>query len=345
MHIGARRVFRLSSSIALSLAAAYALNMSMAYMAPLFAFILGAAPKAPLTPKALAGVLVAITVLLGVGLLLIPTLLYYPAAGLVMVLMGMFLANYISLNLGKGPVGTVLLVGVAMITMVGQLGYGIAQLLMLEMLLSIALAVVCQWLVYPLFPEDPGPPLEMPKPEPEQSTWLAARATLIVFPAYLLGLTNPTFYTPLILKSVALGSQASEADLRGARVELLSSTFLAGVMAILFWFCLKLAPNLWMFTLWTLAFSLFITAKLYGVLPTKHAPTFWQNVMITLLILVGQAVADSANGKDPYMAFAVRMSLFISVTIYASFAIEFLEWLKQRQLRRRQVARRQMEAT
>ena len=32
------------------------------------------------------------------------------------------------------------------------------------------------------------------------------------------------------------------------------------------------------------------------------------------LILLGSAVQDSANGKDVYQAFAVRMSLFVGVT-------------------------------
>ena len=57
-----------------------------------------------------------------------------------------------------------------------------------------------------------------------------------------------------------------------------------------------------------------------------------------MLILVGPAVGDSANGKDVYAAFFVRMGLFIGVTIYAWLALVFLEWLRTRKQVRLQAA-------
>ena len=47
-----------------------------------------------------------------------------------------------------------------------------------------------------------------------------------------------------------------------------------------------------------------------------------------MLILLGPAVEDSANGKDVYKAFAVRMGLFLLITLYAWLALIFLEWLR-----------------
>jgi len=90
-----------------------------------------------------------------------------------------------------------------------------------------------------------------------------------------------------------------------------------------------------MFTLWTLAFTTWMAAKLYGIFPSRFSPSFWKNVAVTTMILVGPAVADSANGKDPYKAFAVRMALFICVTLYAWLALVFLEWLRERKLKKR----------
>ena len=130
-------------------------------------------------------------------------------------------------------------------------------------------------------------------------------------------LTNPAAYAATIMKSVALGQQASETDVRVAGRELIGSTVLAGLLAVLMWFGLKLSPNLWMFTLWSLLFSLFLVAKFYGVLASRFTPAFWQNVLVTLFILVGPAVADTESGKDPYKASAVRICLFLGVTIYA----------------------------
>jgi hypothetical protein len=51
----------------------------------------------------------------------------------------------------------------------------------------------------------------------------------------------------------------------------------------------------------------------------------WLNTFITLIILLGQSVQDSALGKDVYTAFAVRMGLFIAVTLYACLMVRLLD--------------------
>ena len=85
-----------------------------------------------------------------------------------------------------------------------------------------------------------------------------------------------------------------------------------------------------MFFLWTLLLGIFLAGKFYGVLATRYPPSFWQNVLVTMLILLGPAVEDSASGKDVYKAFAVRMGLFLLITLYAWMALIFLEWLRAR---------------
>jgi len=130
MHIGARRVFRLSITTSLSLAAGYALALDMPFMAPLFGFMLTAAPKPPMGPKALLGLLLVLAIMLSSGLILTPILLNYAATGLLLVALGLFLANYISLNLGKPPVGSLLTMGVTLIAMMGQVSFSLATLVM-----------------------------------------------------------------------------------------------------------------------------------------------------------------------------------------------------------------------
>jgi hypothetical protein len=218
--------------------------------------------------------------------------------------------------------------------MIGQVSYALAVLIISELLIAIAIAIVCQWLVYPWFPEDPGPVAEQPKPAPQKSKWLAARATLIVYPSFLLGLTDPLFYAPIIMKSVALGQQAEETQVKVAGRELLGSTLMAALVALLFWFCLKLSPILWMFFLWTLLFCTVIVALMFGLIRSRFTPSFWLNVFVTMLIFVGPAVSDSANGKDPYTASMVRLGLFVGVTVYAWMAMVFLNWFRRRSIER-----------
>ena len=72
------------------------------------------------------------------------------------------------------------------------------------------------------------------------------------------------------------------------------------------------------------------SSRLCRVCPSRYPASFWLNVATTMLILLGPAVEDSANGKDVYAAFLVRLGLFVAVTLYAWLAIYFLEWLRAR---------------
>jgi dipeptide/tripeptide permease len=330
LPLPARRVFRLGLATALALACGYGLGRPLPYMAPILALVLTAIPAPPLRLKGLVILLVLVLVTSGLGLLLVPVLIHYRVVGLIVVVLGLYLANDLSLNRGKGPVGTFLTVGLTLITAAGVADFASALMVAEEMVVGIVLAVICQRIVYPLFPEDP-PPLgsaAKPKPNAEASSWLAVRTTIIVIPAYFLSLINPLMYLSIIMKAVSLGQQSSALDARSAGRELLASTFFGGCFAVVFWFALKLHPDLLMFALWMLLFGLLIGAKMFGVSASHYPPSFWQNVGVTMLILVGPAVADSANGKDPYTAFAVRLSLFVAVTLYAWAAIVVLEHLR-----------------
>lgn len=341
MPIAARRVFRLSLTMALALAGAYGLALPLPFLAPLFALVLTAAPAPPVGPKGLFGLILLVVVTLGVGLLLIPMLLNYQVTAVLLVAVGLYFSTYLTVHQGKALVGTFLTVGFTLISAAGMLDFGLATLVIKALVLGIAVAIVCQWMVYPWFPEDQATARATKAAAPPdilQSNWIALRAALIVLPAYLLALTNPAAYLAIIMKSISLAQQGSVVSARNAGRELLGSTFLGGCFAILFWFALKIQPTLWMFFLWMLLFGVYFAAKMFGVSASRFPASFWQNVVVTLLILLGPAVEDSANGKDVYQAFAVRMGLFVAVTLYAWLAIHLLEQLRTRRRRSRLTA-------
>jgi hypothetical protein len=331
LPLGARRVFRLSLTAALALAFSYALGGAMPFLAPIMALALTAPPGPPLPVKALVGLLVLVVVTLGTGLLLVPVLNLYPAVGLLLVALGLFFSIDLSVNRGKAAAGTFLTMGLTIIPAAGvmsfQAAFGVAE----NLFLAIILAIICQHVVAPFFPEDPVPARPpTPGTGSETSAWIALRTTLIVYPVLLLGLFDPTTYLPIVMKAVSIGQQGSLLRAREAGRELLGSTFLGGIFAIVFWFGLKLEPSLFMFTLWMALLTGFGAARFYGIVASRFSPPFWNNVLVTMLILVGPAVADSAGGKDPYKAFAVRMALFVAVTLYAWAAIAVLEHLRGR---------------
>jgi hypothetical protein len=144
-------------------------------------------------------------------------------------------------------------------------------------------------------------------------------------PAYLLAITDPASYMPIIMKSVSLGRQSCTTTARSAARDLIGSTLVGGLLAITFWFALRLFVDLWMFYLWMMLFGLLVGRKLYRIRPTRYSPGFWMNSLVTMIILLGQSVQDSAAGKDVYTAFAVRMGLFVAVTVYACLMLVIFE--------------------
>jgi hypothetical protein len=93
---------------------------------------------------------------------------------------------------------------------------------------------------------------------------------------------------------------------------------------------LDLMTNLWMFFWWILLVALYVAAKIYQIIPSRIPASFWVDVVLTMFILLGAAVQDSANGQDVYQAFAMRMCFFIMLALYAWLAIVVLERIRHR---------------
>lgn len=343
MPIEAQRAFRLACSATAALVIAYALAMPLAYLAPALAVALSATINKPVAVKHLLALLVLVALCTGVGIALGPLLIHYPVSAILVVTVGLFLANSIVVSGGaKALVGLLLTMGVAMISAAAVASAVLAKVVVIALIGGSAIAVVCHSVACLVFPEhdliaEPTAPDAAPvaaSASASDTRWLAIRATLILLPAYFMVLVNPTLYMPLIMKSANLGQQASMLEARVAARELLLSTALAGVCAVMFWFALKLAPSLWFFGWWMLLFMLYLAGKLHGALASRFGATFWQAVAIQMLILLGPAVQDSANGNDVYQAFAIRFSLFMVVTLYAISAIWLLEYWRERRSER-----------
>lgn len=326
-----QRALRLATGTALCLTASFGLGLPIPFLAPVLCLLLLASINRPLPFK--AGLVLALAALLttGIGLLLIPLLRYYPVSGVLLISVGLFLAFRFGLRGGNTLIMTFLVIGLTMISSAGIAEFELAAMVIGALVKGLLLAVVVVALSHGLFPDPPNAPSPPPAPPlpAEEVSRIALRATLIVLPAFLLALIDPAGYLPIILKAVSLGQQSSTTNARNAGRELLGSTLLAGLLAILFWSALSLFVHLWMFFLWMLLFGLVLARKLYALSPTRFTPGFWLNTLITLIILLGQSVQDSAAGKDVYTAFAIRMGLFILVTLYACLMVHLLDQRRQ----------------
>lgn len=321
---GAQRSLRCAMGTALSLAASFGLGLEVPFIAPVLAWLLLCALDQPLTLKAGVALALAVLATTGLGLLLVPVLRYYPLVGVLVVSTCLFLVFRFGLRGGNVLMVTFLVIGLTMISSAGVASFALAATVSSALVKGLSLAVVAVAVSHGLFPEAPGRRAAPARAPNGSVAWAALRATLIVVPTFLLALIDPASYLPIILKAVSLGQQATSTARHAGR-ELMGSTLCGGALAIVFWFALGLFVHLWMFFLWTLLFGLVIARKVYRLSPTGQSPGFWLNSMITMLILLGQSVQDSAAGKDVYTAFAVRMGLFTVVTLYAWLMVALLD--------------------
>jgi hypothetical protein len=330
-----QRALRLAGGTALCLAASYGLALPIPFLAPVLCALLLVSINRPLSLKA-AVVLGLVAVLTtGIGLLLIPVLRYFAFSGVLLIGLCLFGVFRFGLRGGNNLIVTFLVIGLTMISSAGIADFDLALTVISALVAGLLLAVLVGMLSHWLFPEPdnvPAPPAAGALPASEVHR-VALRATLIVIPAFLLALIDPASYLPIVLKAVNLGQQSSTTSARNAGRELVGSTLLGGLLAILFWCALSLFVHLWMFFWWMLLFTLLLARKLYGLSPGRFSPGFWLNSLITLLILLVQSVQDSAAGKDVYTAFAVRMGLFIAVTLYACLMVHLLDQRQKTMIR------------
>ncbi|WP_321910353.1 DUF2955 domain-containing protein [Paraburkholderia sp. J11-2] len=322
-----RRALRLATGTALTLAISFAFEFPIPVIAPVLAVFLLATQNRPLSLKAALALALVVAGTTGSGLLLVPVLRYYPFAGVLLVGLCLFLAFRSGLRGGNNLVATFLAAGLTMITAAGVADQQLAATVVGALVKGLLLAVLASILSHALFPET-GPVLAKPAARvmPQaMASRVALQAALVVMPAWLLAMNDPASYMPIIMKSVSLGRQSCTTSARDAARELLGSTALGGLLAVAFWFSLRLFVNIWMFYLWMLLFGLIVARKLYRIRPTRYSPGFWLNGLVTMIILLGQSVQDSAAGKDVYRAFAVRMALFLAVTAYACLMLQIFE--------------------
>jgi Protein of unknown function (DUF2955) len=327
MHRSDKAVLRLAIGLGLAVLIAYGLSLPAPFVICVMTALMLCKPGPPIPFG--KGVVLSLIVgaLLVAGVLMVPLLENYAVTGLLLtgvLLWVVFFAGARSAN----PLTIIMVVAVTIIPIAGVADQALVSKFAVAFVVGIATGIFVSGISHALFPDAPGAGSAAAAPAPvsvEAASWEALRATLVVMPVFVVALTNPALYLPAVIKTTMLGQQAGSTTARSAGQELVGSTLMGAVMAAVAWFALKLQPNLWMLMLWLVAAALWTGARLYGLKATSYPPTFWSNALVTMLILLGPAIEDSANGKDVYKASAVRISLFIVVALYAWATVWVLE--------------------
>jgi hypothetical protein len=321
-----KAALRLAAGLGLAVLCAYGLALPLPWavcvMATLLLFKPG--PPVPVLKGAAMGAVIAVVA--GAGMLMVPVLEHYALAGVA--LTGALLYALFRAGAGRGsPQTTILAIALAIIPVAGVAEQALARRLGITLALGIGIGALVSSASHALFPDAP---LAAAKAAPaaagrEAARRIAWQATLVVMPVFVLALANPSFYLAAVMKSVLLGQQAGVTSTRAAGRMLVGSTLMGAWMAALAWFGLSLLPNLPMLVLWLVLAALWAGARLFGAKASTLPPSFWSNALVTMLILLGAAIEDSAGGKDVFHASAMRVSLFVVVALYAWTMVWALE--------------------
>jgi len=232
------------------------------------------------------------------------------------------------------PLTMLLVVVFTLIPVAGVAEQALVTVISVTIAVGIAVGGLVGSLSHTFFPDAPcaaAKAARAPPPSRETAGWIALRGMIVVMPVFVLALTDPSFYLAAIIKTAALGQQAGSTDTRSAGRELVGSTLMGAAMALVVWCGLSLWPCLWMLLLWMMAAALWAGARLFRVRRTAFPPVFWNDALMTMLILLGPAIEDSAGGTGVLGASAVRVGLFVGVACYAWATVWLLErWRSSR---------------
>ncbi|MDM0081690.1 DUF2955 domain-containing protein [Variovorax sp. J31P179] len=327
MNRADKAVLRLAIGLGLAVLIAYGMALPAPFVVCVMTVLLLCKPGPPIPFVKGAVLAIVIGALLLAGVLMVPILEHYALAGIL--LTGVLLyAVFCAGARRASPMTIILVIAFTLIPVAGVADQALVSILSVALAVGLGTGVFVAGMSHALFPDAPLPSPMQPAPapvSPETANWTALRATLVVMPVFVLALSNPSFYLAAIIKTVTLGQQASSANARTAGRELVGSTLMGAAMAAVLWIGLTLRPNLWMLMLWMAAAALWAGARLFGLKATSFSPSFWSNALVTMLILLGPAIEDSASGKDVYSASAIRVGLFIAVALYACATVWALE--------------------
>ncbi|MGB7800951.1 DUF2955 domain-containing protein [Buttiauxella sp.] len=324
MHNGDRAVLRISIGTAVAAFVCYGLALPMPHLGCIMAWIVLCQGKPlPIKKGIVVGVVLMATMIGGV--LMVPLLTHYPMPALLFTGLLLYLLMLMGLG-GKGTQAMLLITAVTIIPIAGlieqSLAIGIAQM----MGLGIIIGTVVNRFALALFPPHPTPAAAAKVAlAPDSPHHLALRAVMIVMPVWLLALSNPAFYIPAVMKTVMLAQQTNTLAAKQVGRELVFSTLMGAVLAVVLWFGLSIWPSLLMLVLWLALVSMWVGRRLVRLVANRFTPSFWSNAWVTCLILFGPAIQDSASGKDVWLASAMRCSLYVAVALYGWACVVIIE--------------------
>lgn len=325
MPIEARRALRLALVLGGAALIAFGAGWKLPYLVVILATVLAMPGGPPPAPKQVILLLLLMGVSCLWGLLLGSLLQPMPLFGWLLAIAGMGLASALTLRPQLRLVATLFILGNGLIAVLTAQSSALAVELVQLMLLGTAIAAALVHLAHLVLPEvgpAPAPPPLEPGADPR---WIGLRSSLIMALPLTLALVNPSAYLMTLMKGAQLTQQVGETAPRQLGRELVGSTAAAGIAALLFWWLLSLMPGLFLLGFGLALTGLLVGERLYGVRASRYPPSWWQNMLVTMLILVGPVLGDNPLGTDIEVQIVKRVATFMALAAYAALMVRLLE--------------------
>jgi hypothetical protein len=224
--------------------------------------------------------------------------------------------------------GTFATIGISVSTAVGTVSLDAVLAIVNGVAFGAAIGVLFVWIAHAVIndamandlPAGPQPkPPPAPKPAPGDARRNAFRSLLIVLPVALFFLFSSASaaYIPVMIKVAAMGQQVSNDATRLAGRSLLLSTVIGGVGAIIGWQVLSVAPALSVYAVYVALAALVMGPKIFQGRALRPDAATWSYGLLTMVVILAPAVADSLIGGPANVKFLERLWMFLLATAYA----------------------------
>ena len=326
LPIATRRVYRLAFGMGLATLISYALMPDFASIFILLVLFIMIPPMPPPNAKALLKLLLILIISTSWGIFLGLTLSLIPTIGLILFGIGMVFT--IGLGLKKPELGIVsmlFIVGQTIVAAMSLTSASLGIMMMVMMLGGFIFAFFMAWLSH-LFLLRENTVENFVQPVQSNSKWIPIRATIIMLPPFLMVLQD-LFFIPLLIKGSLLAQQIDKRSVKQQVIELMLATLVGVTVTIILWNVLSFWPNLIFFSLCLTLTVYLLACPLYKVWKSGYDFAFWQNALVTLIILIGPTVQDPVFSDDIQSKMWVRIGLFFSISLYSIMAVNILDTL------------------
>jgi hypothetical protein len=332
--IANRRILRLALGTTLAMAVSLIATWPMSFISAVLAMLLLATPLPAPTFRFGLMFIAALLIPAYASLLLLPVMEHVRPAAILLIVMALFGTFYFTARGGAAVLGVFMTMAITIVITMGSISPQLALMVVNGIAVGAVTGIAFVALAHALLPDLPPagsvrkrqtPPA--PRPAPDVARRNALRALTVMLPLVIVFLfsASSAAYVAVMMKVSSMGQQAEVQTSRKMGLAQLESTIWGGVGAIIAWQVMSIWPSLLIFCLLiALACLVYGTRIFQG--PAMHPKgDTWSYALMTMIILITPAAADSAIGMDAASSFYSRLLLFLGIAVYGTVSVAIFD--------------------